>query len=95
MIQVFGLYRDYKFGRIFRVTSVAKSWESEEEYVIFHFAQGVESGDSGSPKPQDFILPTKKFIEEVEHLGSKSQRFSYLEPVKKMIHGKIECISQD
>ncbi len=68
-----GMYRHYK-GGMFRVLTVAKHEETEEEFVVYHVQSlGFEQGIG-----QYWVRPLAVFAEEVEYKGKLLPRYKYI-----------------
>ncbi|HSI21113.1 MAG TPA: DUF1653 domain-containing protein [Verrucomicrobiae bacterium] len=68
-----GIYRHYK-GGIYKVVSVAKMDDTNEEFVVFHSVyQGLERGEGGW-----WIRRKEEFVEEVDYKGKLSPRFKFV-----------------
>lgn len=63
-----GIYRHYK-GNLYQVIGIARHSETLEELVVY---QALYT-DFGL-----WVRPKKMFLEDINYLGEKTQRFSYV-----------------
>ena len=66
-----GVYQHYKNKKYYRVLGVAKHTETEEDLVLYRALYE-------NPWAEYCVRPVKMFLEEVEHEGTRTQRFKYV-----------------
>jgi hypothetical protein len=71
MVQIGALFQHYK-GKKYKVLSVARNSEKEEELCVVY--QGQYTCDTFGDKPI-WVRPVKVFLETIEFQGKKVPRF--------------------